>query len=429
MLVYVLNQYGKPLMPCKPARAKHLLRECKAKVVKRIPFTIQLKYGSSGYKQDLNLGIDPGSKELGTAVRVNRTKKIVYTSKVKLRTDIKSKMDRRRSYRQTRRNRKTCYRQPRFLNRTRKEGWLPPSVQSKIDSTKKEIKFVFSILPITRVIFEYAKFDIHKLTNKFIKGFWYQLGDKYGYESTKSYVLARDKYKCQACKGRSKDKRLEVHHIKYRRDGGTNKPTNLLTLCHTCHKLIHSNQLELNKNQLKACVNTVDATQISIISKRIWEFLQRGIKIKRFSLVKTFGYTTKVKRRLLKIRKDHHIDALACTYPKRTCYRKGLRKPCVKSNFYSKICVSKGDYQQTKGIRSQQKIPTGKIQGFRKFDLVKYIGKIYAIKGRMSSGYAILMDKEEKKVELKPIPKFSKLKRISCRNTWIIFPKIIKENL
>jgi len=67
MLVYVINRHGKPLMPCRPQKARKLLKEQKAKVIKRTPFTIQLLYGSSGYKQDVTLGVDAGSKTTGVS--------------------------------------------------------------------------------------------------------------------------------------------------------------------------------------------------------------------------------------------------------------------------------------------------------------------------------------------------------------------------
>jgi len=419
-MVYVISKEGKPLMPTKRhGKVRRWLKDRKAKVVKHTPFTIQLLFETGNITQDLNLGIDPGSKKVGTAVRRSGTREILYSSEVTLRTDITRKLKQRASYRRTRRNRKTRYRKPRFLNRTRSEGWLPPSVQSKIDSTKKEIDYILSILPITRITFEYSKFDIHKLKNTFVKGFWYQLGDMYGYESTKAYVLERDNYKCQTCKGKKKDKRLQIHHVIYRRNGGTNKPSNLLTLCSTCHDLLHAGKLVLTNAQLKSCTNTVDATQVSIISKRIWEYLQ-SLK-PDYILAKTYGYSTKVKRKLLKIGKSHILDAVAISYGRNKHYRKGLRKPRVTNNFfYNKICVSKGDYQQTKGQHSEKKIPTGKIQGFRKFDVVKYLNKIYSIKGRMSSGYAFLMGEDQKKIELKPIPKLENLVKVQARNSWVV---------
>ena len=85
-----------------------------------------------------------------------------------------------------------------------------------------------------------------------------------------------------------------------------------------------------------------------------------------------------------------------------------------------KKCVPDGDYQQTKGMRSEQRITTGKIGGFRKFDKVRYRGSEYFIKGRMSTGYAILMDVSGNKLTLKPIPKFDKMKRVSARSSWIM---------
>jgi hypothetical protein len=70
-------------------------------------------------------------------------------------------------------------------------------------------------------------------------------------------------------------------------------------------------------------------------------------------------------------------------------------------------------------------IPTGKLFGFRKFDKVQYKGNEYFIKGRMSNGYAILMDIEGNKVDFKPIPKFSKMQRVSARASWMTIQTII----
>jgi len=421
MDVYVLNEEGNPLMPTSPARARLLLKDKKARVVRKTPFTIQLTYKSKEYTQDLNLGIDPGSKTVGTAVRKNGTNKVVYASEVELKNDTKRKMDRRRNYRRTRRNRKTRYRKCRFLNRTRKKGWLPPTLESKIASIKKEIKFIFSILPVTRVIFEYASFDIHKLTNSKVWGHWYQKGPKFHFENTKAYVLYRDNYKCQYCKGKSKDPRLECHHVKFKSKGGTDKPTNLITLCETCHKKLHLEKITLTEKQLKACKNTVDATQVSIISKRIFEFLVSGIKKKGFKLVRTYGYLTKIKRRLIHLNKSDVKDAIAITLPKKNRYKKELRDPIGKSNFYKKICVPKGDYRLTFGKRSEKKIVArGKYKGFRKFDVVKYLGQIYVIRGLMAPRYAFLMDNTFKQIKLLPLPKFESLIRLQGRSSCIV---------
>jgi len=115
MLAYVRNHNGKPLMPCKPQKARKLLTEGKARVVSRTPFTIQLMYGSSGYKQPVTAGMDAGSKTVGCAVVTNG--QVVYQSEVQLRTDVSKKMVQKSMYRRTRRSRKCRYRPARWLNR------------------------------------------------------------------------------------------------------------------------------------------------------------------------------------------------------------------------------------------------------------------------------------------------------------------------
>jgi hypothetical protein len=127
----------------------------------------------------------------------------------------------------------------------------------------------------------------------------------------------------------------------------------------------------------------------------------------------TFGYITKEHRQLFELPKEHYIDAvvIAC---------QGNPVTFKTDNVIYKRCVSKGDYQQTKGIRSEKRIPTGKLFGFRKFDKVRYLGKEYFIKGRMSTGFAILMGIDNIKLSLKPIPKFNKMERIASRKSWII---------
>lgn len=118
------------------------------------------------------------------------------------------------------------------------------------------------------------------------------------------------------------------------------------------------------------------------------------------------------------IAKEHYNDAvtIACC---------GLSVNNIIDRILYKKCINDGDYQQTKGVRSQQNIPTFKIQGFRKFDRVEYLNKEYFIKGRMSSGYAILMNINSEKQNLKPIPKFSKMKRLGARKSWVMIENLV----
>ena len=262
-MVYVLDKNGHPLMPtCRHGKVKHLLKDGKAKVVKRCPFTIKLLYESTSHTQNLTLGVDTGSGTVGTAVSKDNGD-IVYISEVVVRNDITDKMTRRSKYRRNRRNRKTRYRKARWLNRKNsiKTDRFSPTMTSKFHSHIKEIEYIKSILPITTMVFETGQFDTHLMKNPSladpdIKHWGYQKGSNYGFENTKAMVLNRDGYTCQYCKGKHKDSKLEVHHIVFRSKGGSDEESNLITLCHTCHKDLHSGRSILTlKGKQKELLN------------------------------------------------------------------------------------------------------------------------------------------------------------------------------
>ncbi|MDP3011710.1 MAG: RNA-guided endonuclease IscB, partial [Candidatus Hydromicrobium sp.] len=231
-VVYVLNQRGEPLMPCSPRKAKMLLKESKAKVVKRSPFTIQLTTSTGEARQDITLGVDSGYSYVGLSA-VSR-KQELFSAEVSLRDDMVKLNSERRQYRRSRRSRKTWYRKPRFLNRKKDSGWLAPSIQHKLDSSFKLISKIKEILPIAKINVEVAAFDIVKIKNPDIEGEGYQNGVQKNFWNTREYVLFRDNHTCQACKGESKDSVLEVHHLESRKTGG-DRPDNLIALCNTCH--------------------------------------------------------------------------------------------------------------------------------------------------------------------------------------------------
>ena len=207
-MVYVISTENKALMLCSPVIARLLLKQGKAKCIKRSPFRIKLLYETTEYTQELTLGVDTGSSKIGSAV-VNNSGEVVYVSEVEIRNDIADKMTQRSKYRRNRRNRKTRYRKPRWLNRKNsiKTDRFSPTMTSKFDSHIKEINFIKSILPITKIIIETATFDPHALKNpSVLKNKWlYQKGINYGFANTKAYVLDRDKHTCQHCKGKKKD--------------------------------------------------------------------------------------------------------------------------------------------------------------------------------------------------------------------------------
>lgn len=401
-MVYVISKENKPLMPCSNVIARLLLKQGKAKVKSKQPFTIKLLYETTNYTQNLTLGVDTGSGTIGAAVATNNGK-IVYASEVVVRNDITDKMTQRAKYRRDRRNRKTRYRKVRFLNHKNsiRSDRFSPTMVSKLHSHVKEIEYIKSILPIKTLVLETGQFDPHLMKNPELKykPWGYQKGKNYGFANTKEMVLNRDNYTCQYCKGKRKDSRLEVHHIIYRSNCGSDDENNLITLCQTCHKLLHNGEIKLNlKGKSKGTLKY--ATQMNSIRKQLLRIYPEAIE--------TFGFVTKENRLSIDVDKHHYLDACVIAT--------GGKEFKICSNIYKKRCISKGDFQQTKGIHSEQRLNTEKICGFRKFDKVKYFGKEYFIKGRMSTGYAILMDIDGNKIDFSDMLKgFKTVKLKNCR--------------
>lgn len=402
MFVFVLNKNGEPMMPCKPQKARKLLADGKARVVSRTPFIIKLNYGSTGYKQPLTGGMDTGSKTIGCAAIC--LGKIIYQSQIALRQDISKKMQQRAMFRRARRGRKCRYRKARWANRAsmRKEGRLAPSLKSKLDSHLREKKFVESILPITHWKVETASFDIHKITNPEVEGVDYQNGAQKEFYNVKAFVLARDNHQCQSGQKCKHSDKLHVHHIAFRSKGGTNTPSNLITLCDRCHKELHDGKIVLETKKSK----TKHATEIGILKSRLKSVLE---------FTETFGYETKFKReQCLGLPKEHYYDAVAI------CCEDG---DLVEQNnvVYFKRHIAKGDYQLTKGVRSEKKIPVGKLFGFRKYDFIQTPQGTGFVKGKRSSGYFALETITGEKVHASANVKKNTV-RLTARATTLIQP-------
>lgn len=232
----------------------------------------------------------------------------------------------------------------------------------------------------------------------------YQKGTNYGFANSREHALFRDKYTCQCCG--AKHIRLEVHHIKYRSQGGTNDLYNLITLCESCHKKIHAGTIVINK-KLKKLPNFSSATIMSIL---------RRMLLKKYpTAIETFGYITKENRLNLKLPKEHFIDACIIAT--------GGFNFSLPKKIFIKRHVTRGDYQLTKGSRSEKQIPQSKILGFRKWDKVKYLGETYFIKGRRSIGTCELEDIYGNKIDFSYMPmglktpKLVNCERIGARKT------------
>lgn len=356
------------------AKARILLKTKKAKVIKRCPFTIQLMYESTAHTQPIKLGVDVGSKHIGLSATTKD--KVLFESEAELRSDITELLSTRRQNRRTRRNRKTRYRMPRFDNRNRKDGWLAPSVQNKVNTHLTVIRKVHEILPITKIIAEVASFDIQKIKNPTIIGTEYQRGEQLDFWNIREYVLFRDCHTCQCCKGKSKDKILNVHHIESRKTGG-DAPNNLITLCETCHTGYHKGTVKLPKT-IHRGMSFRDAAFMGIMR---WAFYNKLKEIyPNVSL--TYGYITKNTRIENHLPKDHYIDARCISgNPKAVSddtvyYQKKVR--CHNRQIH-KNTILKGGYHK----RNQAPY---EVMGFRLYDKVRWKAQICFIFGRRSTG-------------------------------------------
>ena len=408
MLVYVINcRHGKPLMPCSSRKARLLLKNGRAKVVRREPFTIQLLFGSSGYKQPTTLGVDAGAKHIGLSA--STVKRELYAAEIIPRTNITDLLSKRRELRRARRNRKIRYRKPRFLNRVKakKQGWLAPTILTRIDAHLKVVDNVCKILPVAKIVVETASFDIQKLKNPDVSDVEYQQGEQLNFWNVREYVLFRDSHTCQHCHGKSKDNVLNVHHLESRKTGG-NAPNNLITLCETCHKAYHEGKIKLKQTR----GHSFKAEAFMGISR--WFIFNKLKEIYPVEVKNTYGYLTKNARIKAELPKEHYVDAF-CIAGNMSAerlnyfwYQKQVRKH---NRQIHKLTINKC------GTRKRNQLPF-ELFGFRLFDKVKCKGKVGFIFGRRASGSFDIRKLDGTKISAGISCK--KLELISKRKTYLI---------
>lgn len=411
MLVYVLNKDGHSLMPTERCgKVRRMLKSGLAKVIKRCPFTIQLTYETTNIVQEVNLGIDAGSKTIGLSATTES--KELFASNVTLRNDIVDSLSTRRANRRIRRNRKTRYRKTRFENRAIPKGWLAPSIQNKINTHLKVVANIYKILPIKNIIVETASFDIQKIKNPEIQGVEYQQGEQLDFWNVREYVLFRDNHTCQCCKGKSKDKILNVHHIESRKTGG-NAPNNLITLCEYCHKQYHLGNIKL-PNTAKRSASFKDAAFMGIMR---WTFYEQ-LKSMYPCVSMTFGYITKNTRMTSNLPKEHYVDA-------RCISKNPLSKPLGYYYLQKKVrCHNRQIHKMTVGKGGYRKLNQAPflIKGFRLFDKVKYKNIECFIFGRRASGSFDIRLLDGTRISAGISCK--KLSLISCRKNILIERKV-----
>ena len=413
-MVYVLDINGNPLMPTeRHGKVRRLLREGRAAVMRRTPFTIRLLYEVSGFLQDVTIGVDAGSKTVGLSASTET--KELYCSEVTLRNDIVNLISTRRESRRTRRSRKLRHRAARFDNRvsSKKDGWLAPSVRQKTDSHLRIVDMVCSVLPVRNIIVEVAQFDTQLLKNPEISGEQYQQGEQLGFWNTREYVLFRDNHQCQHCHGKSKDNILNVHHLESRKAGG-DSPDNLITLCETCHKAYHRGEIQLKAKRRSKSLR--DATFMSIMRWAVYNRLK--LNYPRKSVRITYGYITKHQRIENGIEKSHCSDAF-----------------CIAGNLHAKRsnnitigrCVPRHGrslhvFVPTKGGKRRSAIASHWIGKSRlqRFDTVRYEGRECIISGS-TNGRPILKNVDWTKTTPSPSVNQKTVKFLSRRHGSIIY--------
>jgi hypothetical protein len=383
--VFVLNYDGKPLMPCSYAKSKRMVKKGAAKVTGRFPFTIQLNFECENQVQELTLGIDTGYKFLGASVISEKEELLSW--EIELRTDVSDKLSEKKMYRRNRRNR-LWYRKPRWKNRAnaRKEGRLMPSVLHKVNTHISVIEKIKKVLPISKIILETGLFDMAKMKNDGIRNWEYQKGEMFGFENVKSYVLSRDNHKCQ-CGLAGCNEKLQVHHIKFRSQEGTDNPNNLITLCEKHHKQLHEGKIKLNVKKHKELKS---ATIMNVIRKRLLEYYPEAVE--------TFGYETKIKIRGLGIDKSHINDAFVIANGKE---QERVKVQIIKQKRRNNRCLQ----LNRKGFKPSIKKEKSKVNPG---DLFWINEKVFSCKGMFNKGKYICFGS----TKLKEYFKYSEVTKI-----------------
>jgi 5-methylcytosine-specific restriction endonuclease McrA len=311
--VFVLDTHKRPLNPVHAGAARQLLNQGKAAVFRRYPFTIILKEAYPDIPvADLELKLDPGSKITGIAIK--QGKKVLFGAELQHRgQQIKDALLSRRQLRRGRRNRKTRYRQPRFLNRTRFDGWLAPSLQHRVQNIMTWVNRFCNLAPISNIVQELVKFDLQQMVKPEISGIEYQQGTLAGYE-VREYLLEKWHRQCAYCG--AKDVPLQIEHIQARSRGGTDRISNLCLACEPCNtakgaqdiKDFLSGKPDLLKRILaQAKAPLKDAT---VVNATRWALFNQ-LKATGLPVIVGSGGQTKFNRTRLGLLKQHWIDA-AC---------------------------------------------------------------------------------------------------------------------
>ncbi|GET40094.1 RNA-guided endonuclease IscB [Microseira wollei] len=334
--VFVIDSEKRPLNPVHSAQARQLLRNKKAAVYRRFPFTIILKEPRLDLSVlPLRLKIDPGAKTTGIALIDDATGEVVFAAELKHRGfAIRDALTSRRQLRHSRRNRKTRYRKPRFLNRTRPQGWLPPSLQSRVENIRTWVERLRRVARVAAISQELVRLSLQLIRNPDIQGKEYQQGTLAGYE-TREYLLEKWNRQCVYCG--VKDVPLQIEHIHPRAKGGSNSITNLTLSCSKCNTkkgnkdikyFLKKDPRRLEKILKQVKTPLADAAAVNTTRLALLEVLKStGLPVETGS-----GGLTKFNRSQQGLDKTHWLDAACVGKSTPTLNIKGVKPWLITAN-------------------------------------------------------------------------------------------------
>jgi len=309
--IFVIDAQKKPLAPIHPGFARRLLKQKQAALYRKFPFTLILKESRPDLiRPDLNIKIDPGSRVTGFAI-LNGAQ-VIWAAELTHRGQaIKDALLSRRQLRRGRRNRHTRYRQPRFLNRTRPQGWLAPSLEHRVLTTLTWVNKLIKLAPIGSIAQELVRFDLQRLENPEISGIEYQQGTLLGYE-VREYLLDAWDRKCAYCGVTNTP--LQVEHIHPKAKGGTNRISNLCLACDSCNKKKDTQEIDHFLAKKPDVLKRIQAQRkrplkdAAAVNSTRWALLNR-LKKTELPVTTGSGGQTKFNRTRLQLPKCHWLDA------------------------------------------------------------------------------------------------------------------------
>lgn len=475
--VLVIGVNGMGLMPTNPRKARLLIKSKKAKVVRTMPFTIELLYKTGCATQKINLGIDTGSQHVGAGItskitqsnNQNRKFKVLSKTEYEFRSTMEKRqlMETRKTYRRGRRYRKVRYRKPKFKTKTsykyvedprkgsshwkkvkheygtnRPEGWLPPSIQQKVNHHIQIIdRYLEALPPHVHLTIEIGRFDMQRIDNPTIHNEQYQQGRMYDNENVKAYALSKYNYRCPICGGKFGSYRKdgstvlpEMHHIHYRSKGASDNPDDLIPVCNQCHSAKNHKEGgaldELRKSSIKRIRGKRDMSFMNIVASR----LREEYPCATF----TYGNITNADRKDLHLGKTHANDAVAISLHSniikdecvsvedtdKTIYYKQVRK---KKRSLHEATPRKGRKEPNRAAKRNSKntkTVVSKEKKYALYDKVSYNGQVGWISGfaGLYTAYIKTFDGEY----LKPVGKtytninLSQVEIIQRNNNWIL---------